>query len=164
MIYSSQQVIPEATVCIQLVLPLKVHWYWLKQWIWHFAALKRAVILEHARAVKMESDSRQSPFFRAFTIFCLSSQQTFFNNFCKAVFGGITLNLQAEQQNHAQNTYFCLCGNFTELFCGKLSPSYSPTTCLKTANALQLLLCSVMLVCFFFLPSLYHCQFCSGRF
>lgn len=42
----------------------------------------------------------------------------------QVVLSRVTPDLLEGELNHAQNTYFCLCGNFTELFLGKPFPIF----------------------------------------
>lgn len=95
----------------------------------------------------------------------LSLQWAFLNQFYKVVFGGVTPDLQEGEQNHAQNTYFHLCGNFTELFPGKPFPILLIYNQSQNCKHFTTLLCDIILLLFFFLPSfLYSCQFCPGYF
>lgn len=80
----------------------------------------------------------------------LSLQWAFLNQFYKVVFGGVTPDLQEGEQNHAQNTYFHLCGNFTELFPGKPFPILLIYNQSQNCKHFTTLLCDIILLLFFF--------------
>lgn len=162
MIYSSQQVVPEATVCIQLMLPLKIHWYRLKQWIWHFAALKSCYLTARKSCKKCNLIAGNHLSLVHLRSFILAHNRPSSTSFARLSLVELLWTCKTTNRIMPKIFAFVYVETSQSFFVENLSPSYSSTTNLKTANTLQLL-CGVTLFLFFFL-SLYHCQFCSGRF